>query len=203
MHLDPETRRSLLVRLRDREDARAWEEFVEVYEPLLYRLVRKRGLQHADAQELTQECLVAVAVAIDRWDPDSQKGPFRGWLFRIARNMTINFLTRQRPGQQGAGGTDFQVLLEKHPDPASEVTTEFEQEYQRELFDWAAGQVRDEFRESTWQAFWRTAVEGEPIAEAASALGVSVGAVYMARSRVMARIKARVQELERGEKAQQ
>ncbi len=203
MHLDPETRRSLLVRLRDREDARAWEEFVEVYEPLFYRLVRQRGLQHADAEELTQECLVAVASAIDRWDPDPQKGSFRGWLFRIARNMTINFLTRRRPDQQGAGGTDFQVLLEKHPDPSCQETTEFEQEYQRETFDWAARQVRDEFRESTWQAFWRTAVEEEPIPEVASALGLSVGAVYMARSRVMARIKSRVQELERGEEDQQ
>lgn len=203
MHLDPETRRSLLVRLRDREDARAWEEFVEVYEPLLYRLVRQRGLQHADAQELTQECLVAVASAIERWDPNPQKGSFRGWLFRIARNMTFNFLTRRRPDQQGAGGTDYQLLIEAHPDPASEVTTEFEQEYQQEVFDWAARQVRGEFRESTWQAFWRTTVDGEPIPGAASALGLSVGAVYMARSRVMSRIKSRVRELERGEEDQQ
>lgn len=57
MHLDPETRQSLLVRLRDRDDARAWEDFVKIYEPLLYRLIRRRGLQHADAQELTQDAL--------------------------------------------------------------------------------------------------------------------------------------------------
>lgn len=202
MPLDPETRRSLLVRLRDRDDAQAWEEFVEIYEPLLYRLVRGRGLQHADAQELTQEALIAVASAIERWDPDPDQGSFRGWLFCIARNMTINFLTRRRPDQQGGGGTDFQVLLERHPDPATEVTTAFEQEYQREVFDWAARQVCGEFHESTWQAFWKTAVEGEPIPQTATTLGLSLGAVYMARSRVMARIKARVQGLERGQEDQ-
>ncbi|MEX2138470.1 MAG: sigma-70 family RNA polymerase sigma factor [Pirellulales bacterium] len=196
MHLDPETRRSLLLRIRDRDDARAWEEFVEIYEPLLYRLVREKGLQHADAQELTQEALLAVASAIERWDPDREKGSFRGWLFCIARNMTINFLTRRRTDQQGGGGTDFRLALEQHPDPTSELTAAFEQEYERELFDWAARQVRGEFHESTWQAFWRTAVEGEPIPETATALGLSLGAVYMARTRVMARIKARVKEVE-------
>jgi RNA polymerase sigma-70 factor (ECF subfamily) len=203
MHLDPETRRSLLLRIKDRDDARAWEEFVEIYEPLLYRLVRTKGLQHADAQELTQETLLAVASAIERWNPDRDKGSFRGWLFCIARNMTINFLTRRRPDQQGGGGTDFRLALEQHPDPASELTTAFEQEYERELFDWAARQVRREFHESTWQAFWRTAVEGQPIPEAAAALGLSLGAVYMARTRAMARIKARIRELESAQEDQQ
>lgn len=203
MRLNPETRHSLLLRLQDRDDARAWEEFVEIYEPMLYRLIRQRGLQHADAQELTQDAMLAVAGAIDRWDADPQRGSFRGWLFRIARNMTVNFLTRRRPEQQGAGGTDFQMLLERRPDPAADAAADFEQEYQREVFDWAARQVRGEFRESTWQAFWRTAVEGEPIPETGAALGLSLGAVYMARSRVMARIKARVEELENGQRNQQ
>lgn len=203
MRLNPETRHSLLLRLQDRDDARAWEEFVEIYEPMLYRLIRQRGLQHADAQELTQDAMLAVAGAIDRWDADPQRGSFRGWLFRIARNMTVNFLTRRRPEQQGAGGTDFQMLLERRPAPAADAAADFEQEYQREVFDWAARQVRGEFRESTWQAFWRTAVEGEPIPETGAALGLSLGAVYMARSRVMARIKARVEELENGQRNQQ
>jgi RNA polymerase sigma factor (sigma-70 family) len=203
MHLDPETRRSLLLRIRDRDDARAWEEFVEIYEPLLYRLVRTKGLQHADAQELTQEALLTVASAIERWNPDRDKGSFRGWLFCIARNMTINFLTRRRPDQQGVGGTDFRRALERQPDPASELTTVFEHEYERQLFDWAARQVRGEFHESTWQAFWRTAVEGEAIPDTAAALGLSLGAVYMARTRAMARIKGRIKEVEAAQEDQQ
>jgi RNA polymerase sigma-70 factor (ECF subfamily) len=203
VHLDPETRRSLLLRIRDRDDARAWEEFVEIYEPLLYRLIRAKGIQHADAQELTQDALLAVVSAIERWDPDRDRGTFRGWLFCIARNMTINFLARRRPDQQGGGGTDFRRALEQHPDPATELTSAFEREYRRELFDWASRQVRGEFHESTWQVFWRTAVEGEPIPQAAESLGLSLGAVYMARTRVMARIKARVKEVESAQEGHQ
>ncbi len=192
----PDTRRSLLVRIRDRSDEQAWGEFLQIYEPLIYRLARRKGFQHADAEELTQEALVAVASAIERWDPDPNRGTFRGWLFRIARNMMINFLNRGRPEDRGTGGTGFQCLLEQHPAAAAEETTLFGEEYRREAFRWAAGEIRDDFRESTWNAFWWTAVEGRKISETADALGISVGAVYAARSRVMVRLKRKAKQLE-------
>jgi RNA polymerase sigma factor (sigma-70 family) len=192
----PDTRRSLLVRLRDRGDGRAWAELLEIYEPLIYRLARRRGLQHADAEELTQEAFMAVAAAIERWDPDPSRGTFRGWLFRIARNMTINFLSRARPEDLGAGGTGFRLLLEQQPAPSPEEATLFGREYKREAFRWAAGEIREEFQESTWNAFWSTAVEGRDIKETADALQMSVGAVYAARSRIMARLKRKLKQLE-------
>lgn len=192
MNEAPDTRHSLLVRLRDRSDQCAWAQFVEIYQPLLYRLARGRGLQHADADELAQEALVAVASAIERWDPDPSKGTFRSWLFRIARNMTINFLTRVRPEDVGTGGTGFRQLMEQQPSPSDDDATLFDQEYRRETFQWAAREIRDEFQPATWKAFWQTAVEGHAIKEAAEDLGMSVGAAYTARSRVMARLKQKV-----------
>ncbi|MEX2025799.1 MAG: sigma-70 family RNA polymerase sigma factor [Pirellulaceae bacterium] len=189
MNHSPETRHSLLVRLRDQGDEQAWGEFVAIYQPLIYRLIRGRGLQDADAQELTQEALVAVAAAIERGMPEFHGGSFRGWLSRIARNMMINYLTRRRPGQQGAGGSDFQRILAEQPAASDEQATVFDLEQKREVFRWAVEQIRGGFQPTTWQAFWRTSVEGEPMDQTAVALGMSIGAVYAARSRVMAQLK--------------
>src|SRR3954470_13593977 len=88
----PSTGVRLLVRLRDPRDERAWSEFVEIYSPLVYKLARRRGFQDADAADLTQDVFRAVALAIDRFDPDPARGSFRGWLSRIARNLTLDAL---------------------------------------------------------------------------------------------------------------
>ena len=74
----PNTRPSLLVRIRDPLDERAWSEFLEIYTPLVYQLARRKGLQDADAADLVQEVFRAVAGSIDRWDPDPKRGSFRG-----------------------------------------------------------------------------------------------------------------------------
>src|SRR5690242_16653292 len=107
----PATRPSLLIRLRDSHDQGAWAEFLEIYGPLVYRLARQKGLQHADADDLTQEVFRAVAAAIERWDPDPARGSFRGWLFRIARNQAIDFLADARRHARGSGDTGVELML--------------------------------------------------------------------------------------------
>jgi RNA polymerase sigma factor (sigma-70 family) len=192
----PATRQSLLVRLRDPRDGQAWTEFVAIYTPLIDRLARTNGLQSADAADLAQEVFRAVSGAIDRYDPDPARGSFRGWLFRIARNLMINLLAARRVRPQATGDSDVQELLNRVPAPDGAETAFFDLEYRRGLFVWAADQVRGEFRPSTWQAFWLTAVEGQAPRAAAEASGISVGAVYIARSRVMARLKSIIEQVE-------
>src|SRR5262249_47714612 len=93
---------------------------------------------------------------------------------------------------QGTGDTDAQKLLQSLPDQEQE----WDREYDQRLFAWAAEQVRSGFQEATWQAFWHTAVEGRSARDAAEALGMSVGAVYIARSRVLAGLREQVQRLQ-------
>jgi RNA polymerase sigma-70 factor (ECF subfamily) len=193
--MEPTTRRSLVLRLRNADDEAAWEEFVDLYEPLVYRLARRKGLQDADALDLCQEVFRAVAGAIGRYDPDPAKGSFRGWLCRIARNLLVNMLAAQERQARGAGGTSVQQLLEAQPADDLQAQQEYETEFKRRAFQWAAEQVQAEFTASTWQAFWRTGVDNQPVAEVAKELGLSAGAVYVARSRVLARLRDRVQQL--------
>src|SRR3954470_13883371 len=90
------TRSSLLVRLRDPRDEQAWAEFVEIYTPLILRVAMQTGLQRSDADDLAQEVFRVVAGAIGRWDPDPKQGTFRGWLFRVARNLSLNVLASRK-----------------------------------------------------------------------------------------------------------
>jgi RNA polymerase sigma-70 factor (ECF subfamily) len=192
----PETRLSLLARLRQPSDQEAWREFTAIYQPLIQRLAIHRGFQDADAQEVAQEVLLAVSGAIDRWQPDPQRASFRTWLFRIARNLMINLLKHKQRLPRAIGGTEMLELLDQQPAPDDDSEW-FDHEFRRELFRWSAERIRVEFRESTWQAFWRTCVEGEGISAVASSLHLSVGAVYVARSRVMARLKQVIEQKER------
>jgi RNA polymerase sigma factor (sigma-70 family) len=204
MTLTPTTRASLLFRLRDSQDHEAWVEFVSLYEPVAYRLLRRHGLQDADAREVMQDLLMAVSRNIDRWDPAKERGSFRGWLRRVARNLVINWLKQRERRVIAAGGSDLQAMLDmlpavSGPEPADSgpETVEFEHELRRALFQRAAEQVREEVHPATWQAFWETGVVGTSPADAAKKLGMEVGAIRVAKCRVVARLRAAVNEMEK------
>lgn len=190
----PETRLTLIVRLKDRDDQAAWGEFLEIYRPLVYRLAVAKGLQHADAEDVAQQVFESVARAVDRWQPDEGRARFRTWLTTIARHAILNALSRRAP-DRASGDTAERDLLADH----AAATADSElllAESRREIFQWAARRVRDEFEPRTWDAFWLTAIEGIEVSEASAATGKSPGAIYAARSRVMKRLKQVVLEWE-------
>jgi RNA polymerase sigma factor (sigma-70 family) len=194
MEQTPSTRPSLLLRLRDPHDERAWREFTDVYAPLVYRLARRQGLQDADAADLTQDVFRAVVRAFDNGAYDPGRGSFRGWLFRVARNLAVNHLLRQARQVRGSGDSDVRELLEAQAAPAEGPA--LAAEYKRQLLYWAAEQVRGEFTELAWQAFWQTGVEGVAAADVARALNTTVGTVYHCKSKVMARLRKKIEEVE-------
>jgi RNA polymerase sigma-70 factor (ECF subfamily) len=193
---EPATSPSLLIRIRDRGDHLAWSQFVDLYQPLIRGFARKHGLQEADAADLTQEVLRAVTLAIERLDYDPRRGSFRGWLFTVVRNKLRNFLESRRHQVQGSGDTGVQESLNEQPTPIDGPEEEWDREYERRLFAWAAEQVRGTVQEATWQAFWQTAVDGKSGQEAARCLNLTVAAVYLAKSRVMAKLKEQIRQLQ-------
>jgi RNA polymerase sigma-70 factor (ECF subfamily) len=195
MQDSPITRPSLLVRIRDARDREAWSQFVRVYVPLIYRFVLRSGLQDADAADVTQEVLQAVARACKRLDYDPQRGRFRSWLLTVVRSKLGDFVTDQRKQERGTGDTDMIVRLDNVPAREAD-DARWEQDYERHVFTWAAQQVRGDFTEPTWQAFWQSAVEGKSGKDVAEGLGMSIGAVYIAKSRVLARLKEQIRQLD-------
>jgi len=184
----PPTRASLLVRLRDAQDGTAWKEFVDLYAPVVYGYARKRGLQDADAADLSQEVLRAVAGAIGRLEYDPRRGAFRNWLFTVVRRKLLNWQAAQARRLQGSGDTGTHQLLEQCPSPDF-AEAEWETEWEQRLVAWACTQIRGDVSDITWQAFWRTAVDGQAGKKVAADLGVTVAAVYHSRSRVLARLR--------------
>jgi RNA polymerase sigma factor (sigma-70 family) len=187
----PETRASLLMRVRDAGDDAAWAQFVEIYAPLIYGHGRKRGLQDADAADVTQEVLRAVARAMRRLAYDPRKGSFRGWLFTVVRNKVRTFLKKEarRPADGASALADVEAA------PVDEDAA-WDAEYEQRLFAWAATQVRTQVADATWEAFSQTAVDGRSPKDVAQRLGMAVAAVYMAKSRVLARLREVIRQVQ-------
>lgn len=190
-----DTRATLLMRIRDLRDRSSWSEFVALYMPLIYAYSIKAGLQDADAADIAQETMCDVIRSIQRFEYDSSKGSFRGWLFAVTRNRLLKSLAKSgRPTVVGTGDTAVLRQLEQYSDDIAEK--DWEQELQLRLFHWAAERVKHEFTAKTWELFWETTVSGASIESTAARLQMSLGAAYIARSRVLARIRSKAAELE-------
>jgi RNA polymerase sigma factor (sigma-70 family) len=192
----PTTRPSLLLRIRRKDDHAAWAEFVEIYAPLIHGYCRRRGLQEADAANLTQDILSKVMNHADRFEYDTARGRFRGWLLTLTRNRINDHFSGLKRQTRGSGDTGVRAILEQVPDQDEQDDEQWDTDYQHRLFHWVAEKIRDEFQDATWRAFWNTAVKGQAAKQVAENLSMSVGAVYIAKSRVLARLKIRVRAVD-------
>ena len=187
----PETRASLLANVQFSQNREAWEAFSATYQPVIYRMARRRGMQDADAQDMVQEVLLRVSNSIAKYEP--QQGiRFRNWLGRVARNTILTALTRSP--RLGAGGTDVMEKLEQQVDDATAASQELDNEVMREQFLRAAAVVCTDVNSETWQAFELTVIQGLSCEDAATQLCKSIGTVYAARSRVFKRLRDQIEE---------
>lgn len=193
----PDTRASLIVRLPNADDAPAWTEFAETYEPFVYQFARRRGLQDSDAREVVQEVFLGVAKAVKRFEPDKNRAKFRTWLFRIARNQLLTQISKRRDQVVDSGAwKHLEGELAQNAQGAADSAGEAD--YRRDVFQWASQRVQSSVKPDTWAAFWQTSVAGRSIEEVAKQLNVQKGMVYVARSRVIQKLRAEIQRFESG-----
>ncbi len=182
------TARSLLDRARAREPA-AWDRMVALYAPLVMRWCRGWGLRDQDAADVFQEVFQAVALHLGTFRRARAGDTFRGWLRTITRNKVCDLhrrCDREPPGVGGSEARNFLAQVPQEP-PAEEVSPADVPD--GELLHRALALIRDEFEPRTWSAFWQTAVEGRATVDVAADLGMSPGAVRVAKSRVLHRLR--------------
>ena len=181
------TSRSLLERVKADEPA-AWDRLVALYAPLVLQWCRGWQLPEQDAADVFQEVFQAVVTHIAGFRKEREGDTFRGWLRTITRNKVRDHFRRRGRQPAGEGGTEAQGRLAEVPDldDSDEASVAGEEQ---SLFHRALELIQQEFAERTWQAFWRTAVEGRAAAEVAAELSMSPGAVRVAKSRVLQRLR--------------
>ena len=183
------TRPSLLVRIRTAEDAEAWQTFVSLYAPLVFNYSRRRGLQDADATDVTQEVMKQVMKSIRDFEYQPEKGRFRDWFGTVVRRELGRFWERQKKAGRISSAETFTDL------PAGRADTAWDEEAHAQILRVALARIRPNFEAVTWQAFTKTWLENRPAAEAAEVLGIPIETVYVSKSRVLKRLEDEVLDL--------
>lgn len=180
---EPSTSQSLLsAACRGHGDA--WNRLVHLYGPLVYRWIRRAGLQSSDAADVTQDVLLTVSKDLPRFDPEFPGAKFRGWLWVITRRRIAD-AARKRPDESVMGSAVGDLIQwEKSTGPPTDAATDSNTILRR-----AVAVYRDRYDPKTWQAFWATVVEGRQPDEVADTLGVSRWTVYKARARILQRLR--------------
>lgn len=187
------TRPTLLMRIKDPADQAAWEEFVELYTPMLFGYCIKRGLQEADAADVVQEMMRSISGAIGNFSYDREKGKFRSWLFTVAHSKLCRYFTKRARQPQPVNDTLMMGLIEGQP--SAEEERDWDLEYKKRLFEWAANRVKEKVASQTWEAFWRVTIDEESVDSVAQSLSMSPGSIYVAKSRTIVALKRELSEI--------
>ena len=183
-----ETRQSLLIRAQTGE-TNAWKDLTDLYRPLILCWLNRQGMPADDLEDLAQEVLLSVVTHLPTFQHSGQRGAFRTWLRTIVCRRTVDYWRAIDTGTQGRGGSGATVALEQIADPDSALNRQWDDEHDQYVIHCLLDLVEQKFEPVSLQAFRRLTLDGASGAEVAQELGLSVGAVYVAKSRVLARLR--------------
>ena len=189
-----ETRQSLLLRAQTGETD-AWKDLTDLYRPLILGWLNRQGVPARDLEDLSQDILLSVVKHLPAFQHSGRRGAFRSWLRTIVSSRTTDYWRAGDAGKQAPGGSGATAALQQIADPDSDLNRQWDKEHDRYVLGCLLDLVEEEFEPTTLQAFRRLAIDGASGAEVAQELGLSVAAVYVAKSRVLQRIRQEAEGL--------
>jgi RNA polymerase sigma-70 factor (ECF subfamily) len=195
-NLSTVTNTFLLEGLQNPDNQVVWQEFVDRYRPLLVKYARRLGLKEADAQDASQQTLIAFCTAYQQGKYDREKGRLRIWLFGIARNQVMNMHRRDKRKEVQVAEDSDQTNFFARQGNENELEQIWEEEWRDAVLRQCLEEVRKEVDPKTIEAFELFAWKGTPAQEVAEKLGMTANAVFIAKHRVMKRIKELLPQME-------
>jgi RNA polymerase sigma-70 factor (ECF subfamily) len=189
-----ETRQSLLLRAQTGEEG-AWKDLTDLYRPLIIGWLNRQGVPAGELDDLSQDILLSVVKHLPTFEHSGRRGAFRSWLRTIVCSRTADYWRALDAGTQAQGGSGATAALQQLADPDSDLNRQWDEEHDRYVLNCLLDLVEEEFEPATLQAFRRLALDGASGAEVAQELGLSVAAVYVAKSRVLQRIRQEAEGL--------
>jgi RNA polymerase sigma-70 factor (ECF subfamily) len=186
-----ETRQSLLLRAQTGEEA-AWKDLTDLYRPLILGWLTRQGVPGGDLEDLSQDVLLSVVKHLPAFEHSGRRGAFRSWLRTIVCSRTTDYW---RVAGVGTHARDAAAALQEIADPESDLNRQWDEEHDRFVLGCLLDLVEMEFEPATLRAFRRLALDGASGAQVAGELGLSVAAAYMAKSRVLQRIRREAEGL--------
>lgn len=186
---DEHTSKSLLAKARDCSDQSAWRRLTTLYEPLIEKWVRPHVAQRADAEDVVQEVLTTLVHELPHFEHNERPGAFRAWLRMITVHRLRRYWEKRDARPTAAGDLEPHEALDQLADPASALSRAWHEEHDQYVAQTLLASIRLEFQAATWRAFELQVVEGQAATEVARALGISVNAVLIAKSRVLKRLR--------------
>lgn len=183
------TRASLLIRIRNRQDSSAWQEFDTIYRPMLYRFATLSGANPTEAEDVVQHCMTAVHQHISTFEYDKTRGRFKGWLKTLVNNRIRNLFRDRR--ERPADSVEFKALSARDDSP-EEL---FDKVWMDEHLRYALQQVRQEVEEKTFRAFKLYVIDERPVEEICTLLEMNANQVHKAKYRITLRLSEKMREL--------